>query len=256
MTFFINIYIFFASMPLCLYAYVRLLLCLCMCGQFNQCNLCRDCTSVSSLQERLLRYVFYRSCLPHKSSQPLLTTDLRDIHISRALGVFLCRNYRSHRSILAVPSRLFYEDTLVECAHKSVINSLCKWEMLPQEEEFPLLCIGVDGSHHHSLDSPSYFNLEEVIYMLIIYTLAYRHAYLDTMPDQWKHSVTHLAYRQSHQQSNRNYLLFAFLYMTMHYQYSMLLPYINYTIQCCTHYDHILTPPSSWYYSHSYLDEI
>lgn len=69
----------------------------------------------------------------------------------------LVRNYRSHRSLLALPSRLFYDGTLRECADARQTSSLERWGEL-RRQGFPLLFYGVRSAHTHELDSPSFFN--------------------------------------------------------------------------------------------------
>ena len=43
-------------------------------------------------------------------------------------------NYRSHRELLKIPSKMFYNDRLTENADRSVTHSLLKWDMLPQRK--------------------------------------------------------------------------------------------------------------------------
>jgi hypothetical protein len=69
----------------------------------------------------------------------------------------LVRNYRSHRSLLSLPSRLFYGETLRECADAKQTGSLEQWGEL-RRQGFPLLFYGVRSAHTHELDSPSFFN--------------------------------------------------------------------------------------------------
>ncbi|EFJ06221.1 hypothetical protein SELMODRAFT_430895 [Selaginella moellendorffii] len=72
----------------------------------------------------------------------------------------LVRNYRSHPSILDLPSRLFYQGELVPCAGE-FSRSLCEWDWLPNKK-FPVLFIGVEGKDSREGNSPSWFNPEEV----------------------------------------------------------------------------------------------
>ena len=69
----------------------------------------------------------------------------------------LVRNYRSHRSLLALPSRLFYSDALRECADTRQTSSMEQWAEL-RRRGFPLLFYGVRSAHTHEVDSPSFFN--------------------------------------------------------------------------------------------------
>jgi hypothetical protein len=43
----------------------------------------------------------------------------------------LTENYRSHRVLLEVPSRLFYSGSLIERADRQLVDSLTDWEGLP-----------------------------------------------------------------------------------------------------------------------------
>jgi hypothetical protein len=70
----------------------------------------------------------------------------------------LTENYRSHRVLLEVPSRLFYSGSLIERADRQLVDSLTDWEGLPRrldsgntnvtnhrvdtKEPFPLLMYG------------------------------------------------------------------------------------------------------------------
>ena len=54
----------------------------------------------------------------------------------------LVKNYRSHASLLALPSRLFYHKELEVCADPKVAASLLGWEKLPRKG-FPLIFHGV-----------------------------------------------------------------------------------------------------------------
>ncbi|KAH8063455.1 helicase [Aureococcus anophagefferens] len=69
--------------------------------------------------------------------------------------VRLSDNYRAHGSLLALPSKLFYDGSLRAKADEAVTASLLGWE------KTALLCWGVNGSAAHELDSPSYFNALE-----------------------------------------------------------------------------------------------
>ena len=63
-------------------------------------------------------------------------------------------NYRAHGSLLALPSKLFYGDALVP-ASETAHAQLLPWEGTS------LLCWGVNGTHAHAVDSPSYLNHDE-----------------------------------------------------------------------------------------------
>ncbi|KAK9370282.1 P-loop containing nucleoside triphosphate hydrolase protein [Lipomyces kononenkoae] len=71
----------------------------------------------------------------------------------------LVRNYRSHPALLAVPSSLFYYDTLLPEATN--INSLCDWERLPNHN-MPLLFIENKGPDEMVEEGVSWFNIDEI----------------------------------------------------------------------------------------------
>eukprot|EP01038_Epipyxis_sp_PR26KG_P010898 gene10898-14628_t len=119
-----------------------------------------------SLQERLLTLPYYASCLPwnqtnHQTTKINNNNQMKQ-NKSLSMGIFLTKNYRSHKVILTIPSKSFYGNSLEECGDQQVVNSLTKWEWLPQHKPFPLLFIGVNGKHAHEMDSPSFYNTKEV----------------------------------------------------------------------------------------------
>eukprot|EP00250_Pteridium_aquilinum_P018480 c24107_g1_i1 orf=358-3687(+) len=103
-----------------------------------------------SLLERLLT-------LPLYSRSPGSSDALE---FNRAAVTKLVRNYRSHPTILDLPSRLFYNGELIACAPQEICNSLCGWEELPNKN-FPVLFVGVEGKDEREGKSPSWFNAQE-----------------------------------------------------------------------------------------------
>ncbi|XP_077194395.1 RNA helicase Mov10l1 isoform X2 [Paroedura picta] len=86
------------------------------------------------------------SLMERLMSRPLY---LRDEDAFGACGSYnpllvtkLVKNYRSHATLLAVPSKLFYHKELQVCADPSVVNSLLGWEKLPRKG-FPLIFHGM-----------------------------------------------------------------------------------------------------------------
>lgn len=76
--------------------------------------------------------------------------------------VKLVDNYRSHPSILRLPSDLFYDGELVACANVRERSIFERWEALPNAE-FPVLFHGVRGKDEREANSPSWFNADELV---------------------------------------------------------------------------------------------
>lgn len=72
----------------------------------------------------------------------------------------LVNNYRSHRDIIEIPKKLFYDDELNECAG-DFRNVMLGWEKLPNPN-FPIIIHPVYGKDEREARSPSFFNVEEV----------------------------------------------------------------------------------------------
>ncbi|XP_060788136.1 putative helicase mov-10-B.2 [Neoarius graeffei] len=72
----------------------------------------------------------------------------------------LC-NYRSHKAILKTPNEMFYDGELKPCADEFSTNFYCNWEHLPKTD-FPLIFHGVLGKDERELNSPSFFNTNEI----------------------------------------------------------------------------------------------
>ncbi|XP_010014147.1 PREDICTED: putative helicase Mov10l1, partial [Nestor notabilis] len=77
----------------------------------------------------------------------------------------LTKNYRSHRALLALPSKLFYHKELEVCADTSVVNSLLRWGKLPRKG-FPLIFHGIRGSETRESHNPSWFNPTEAVQVM------------------------------------------------------------------------------------------
>jgi len=91
---------------------------------------------MQSLQDRLMQRDFYRQ---HSNS---LSTDLSRDNNQMSFGILLRKNYRSHRHMLQIPSKLFYNGVLEAHANEDQVNSLLSWSRLPANSDFPLLFIG------------------------------------------------------------------------------------------------------------------
>ena len=72
----------------------------------------------------------------------------------------LVNNYRSHRKIIEIPKKLFYDDELNECAGE-FRQVMLQWEELPNPQ-FPLIFHPVFGMDEREGQSPSFFNVAEV----------------------------------------------------------------------------------------------
>jgi hypothetical protein len=107
-----------------------------------------------SLQERLMALPLYGG---GANTQTSTFSNSSVPHSSRCY-TRLTENYRSHRVLLEVPSRLFYSGSLIERADRQLVDSLTDWEGLPSRfdsgsssvanrrvnstEPFPLLMYG------------------------------------------------------------------------------------------------------------------
>ena len=88
----------------------------------------------------------------------------------------LLRNYRAHEKLLALPSRLFYDDELQAAANEDSTHRMLPWKalrsssrsctttasgMAATDDPPPILCCGVDGQEDREIDSPSFYNVIE-----------------------------------------------------------------------------------------------
>nr|XP_040019755.1 RNA helicase Mov10l1 [Gasterosteus aculeatus aculeatus] len=78
----------------------------------------------------------------------------------------LIYNYRSHKALITLPSKLFYKDELCFKAPKAEVETLCKWKTLPKKG-FPLLFHGVRGTEMREGNNPSWFNPVEAVQVMI-----------------------------------------------------------------------------------------
>lgn len=99
----------------------------------------------------------------------------------------LVDNYRSHKALLTLPSKLFYQGELCVRAPQAVVESLCQWKTLPKKG-FPLIFHGVrvgdrnipersrwqgfssallQGTEMREGNSPSVFNPAEAVQVML-----------------------------------------------------------------------------------------
>ncbi|EDO45106.1 predicted protein, partial [Nematostella vectensis] len=106
-----------------------------------------------SLLERLMSGLLYARdetrFVDHGCYDPLLVTKL-------------VNNYRSHPSLLRLPSALFYHSELRVCAERTMREQLSQWEMLPTQGT-PLVFHGLKGEDMREGNSPSWFNPVEAV---------------------------------------------------------------------------------------------
>ncbi|KAK9452376.1 P-loop containing nucleoside triphosphate hydrolase protein [Limtongia smithiae] len=113
-----------------------------------------------SLFERLMDLPFYSNHpLSRRQMQRRSSSKVAKLPYIRAAFVNLIRNYRSHAALLAVPSSLFYYDTLM--AEASNVSELSNWNRLPNPH-MPLLFIDNRGADEMVEDGISWFNTSEV----------------------------------------------------------------------------------------------
>eukprot|EP01127_Copromyxa_protea_P024214 TRINITY_DN9411_c0_g1_i1.p1 TRINITY_DN9411_c0_g1~~TRINITY_DN9411_c0_g1_i1.p1 ORF type:complete len:616 (+),score=114.53 TRINITY_DN9411_c0_g1_i1:777-2624(+) len=77
----------------------------------------------------------------------------------------LVRNYRSHAKIFEIPSKLFYDSELKQAGNPALINSLLNIEILPNKK-IPIIFHGIEGKDTREGNSPSWFNVDEVIQVM------------------------------------------------------------------------------------------
>lgn len=103
-----------------------------------------------SMLERLMKLTLYQYSTKHASGY------------DETVVTKLVNNYRSHPSLVELPSKLFYMNELVSCREKNDYGDLMNWSHLPKTG-FPLIFHGVDGQQLRESDSPSLMNPEEVV---------------------------------------------------------------------------------------------
>uniref|UniRef100_UPI00398F43D6 RNA helicase Mov10l1 isoform X2 n=1 Tax=Pristiophorus japonicus TaxID=55135 RepID=UPI00398F43D6 len=77
----------------------------------------------------------------------------------------LVNNYRSHSSLLHLPSKLFYHKELKMCTDQSVANTFCNWGKLPKKG-FPIIFHGLRGNEMREGSNPSWFNPKEAVQVM------------------------------------------------------------------------------------------
>ena len=70
--------------------------------------------------------------------------------------------FRSHESLLTLPSKLFYDGELVACADPLLTNHFLQWKHLPNPQ-VPLIFQCVCGEERRDENDPSFFNPKELI---------------------------------------------------------------------------------------------
>lgn len=94
------------------------------------------------------------------TSDDVYKRDILSKEYNNKVMTKLVNNYRSHRDIIEVPKKLFYEDELNECAG-DFRNVMIGWEELPNPR-FPIIVHPVFGIDEREARSPSFFNVSEV----------------------------------------------------------------------------------------------
>ncbi|XP_068579229.1 RNA helicase Mov10l1 isoform X2 [Cebidichthys violaceus] len=103
------------------------------------------------------------SLLERLMSNPLYSRH--DWGYNPKLVTKLIYNYRSHEALLTLPSKLFYKNELCFNAPRAVVETLCKWQILPKKG-FPLLFHGVRGTEMREGNNPSWFNPVEAVQVM------------------------------------------------------------------------------------------
>ncbi|KAF2099727.1 P-loop containing nucleoside triphosphate hydrolase protein [Rhizodiscina lignyota] len=140
--------------------------CLVMVGDYQQLGprtSSRSAAIQTSLFERLFRRSIYKDhplarCREGYRPLKVLTEDM--LPILRPPFANLIQNYRSHPAILAVPSALFYMDTLVPEADKPKTDGLLKWQGW-QGRQWPVLLWPNTGPDEIEHDGGGWYNISE-----------------------------------------------------------------------------------------------
>ncbi|XP_060698542.1 RNA helicase Mov10l1 [Hemiscyllium ocellatum] len=126
-----------------------------------------------SLLERLMARPSYcrdENFAAFGSYSPLLVTKL-------------VNNYRSHSSLLALPSKLFYHQELKMSSDQSVVNKFCNWEKLPRKG-FPIIFHGLRGNEMREGSNPSWFNPKEAVQVMRYCCLLAKHCTNPVKPSE------------------------------------------------------------------------
>ena len=94
--------------------------------------------------------------------QITLLTDAETGKYNHKAITKLLSNFRSHPSLLNLPSKLFYDGELLPKGDPIITTSLEGWEKLPNTK-FPMIFHGVIGEDKREARSPSFFNAEEAV---------------------------------------------------------------------------------------------
>lgn len=93
---------------------------------------------------------------------PLYKRSQTDGKYNPLLLTKLVRNYRAHPNLLALPSKLFYDNELISASVEN-LDELCHTLPFLPKRGVPLLFHGIRGEQSRDLDSPSWYNHVEVI---------------------------------------------------------------------------------------------
>ncbi|XP_043569668.1 RNA helicase Mov10l1 isoform X2 [Chiloscyllium plagiosum] len=128
--------------------------------------------SVSLLERLMARPSYSRdeNFAAFGSYSPLLVTKL-------------VNNYRSHSSLLALPSKLFYHQELKMSSDQSVVNKFCNWEKLPRKG-FPIIFHGLRGNEMREGSNPSWFNPKEAVQVMRYCCLLAKHCTNPVKPSE------------------------------------------------------------------------
>ncbi|XP_048449871.1 RNA helicase Mov10l1-like, partial [Rhincodon typus] len=128
--------------------------------------------SVSLLERLMTRPSYCRdeNFAAFGSYSPLLVTKL-------------VNNYRSHSSLLALPSKLFYHEELKMCSDQSVVSKFCNWEKLPRKG-FPIIFHGLRGNEMREGSNPSWFNPKEAVQVMRYCCLLAKHCTNPVKPSE------------------------------------------------------------------------
>ncbi|XP_063709671.1 putative helicase mov-10-B.1 [Culicoides brevitarsis] len=106
------------------------------------------------------KLMYGRSMLDRLMELELYKPDEKSKRYNAACLTKLLQNFRSHKNILDIPNKLFYDNELLAMA-KPAITDICLHQQILPNKKVPIIFHSVYGETLKEDDNPSLFNLEE-----------------------------------------------------------------------------------------------